>query len=580
MEPIREKVGFKSAFGEFSFTSFALSIYLSHFLHANRYPLRLKMLNKNGEWHMTSFKIAGYAAAALLLGSTALSAKTLVYCSEGSPENFTPALNTTGTSFDAARPIFNKLTEFERGSTKVVPGLAESWTVSEDGKVFTFMLRKGVKFHAVTGFTPKRDFNADDVLFAFNRQGDDKHPFHKTSGGKYDYYADMDMPKLVKSLEKLDDYTVKLTLSEPNAPILANLAMDFMSIPSAEYAEAMQKAGKLEQFDQVPVGTGPFSFVAYQKDAVIRYKANPAYYGEKAMVDDLVYAITPDPTARYSKLKAGECHFVIAPRPADLPEMQKDPALKVINQSGLNIAYWAFNVNKPPFDKKEVRQAFNMAIDKNAIIKDVYLGAGQAAKNLIPPTLWGYNDKVKDYAFDPAKAKELLAKAGVTTPMEIDLWYMPVQRPYNPNAKRIAEMMQADLAKVGVNAKLITYEWGEYRKRAQQGEHTTAQLGWTGDNGDPDNFFFLRGCSGARAGGQNLTKWCNKEYDEKLIKARGLPDQAARAKLYEEMQLIEIEEAPDMKIAHSIVYEAMRKEVEGYKQSPFGAHQFNGVSIK
>jgi dipeptide transport system substrate-binding protein len=191
-----------------------------------------------------------------------------------------------------------------------------------------------------------------------------------------------------------------------------------------------------------------------------------------------VYAITPDPTARYSKLKAGECHFVIAPRPADLPEMQKDASLKVINQPGLNIAYWAFNTQKPPFDKKEVRQAFSMAIDKAAIIRDVYLGSGQAAKNLIPPTLWSYNEAVKDYAYDTAKAKSMLEAAGVKAPLEIDLWYMPVQRPYNPNAKRIAEMMQSDLAKIGVNAKLVTFEWGEYRKRMQQGEHITGMLGW------------------------------------------------------------------------------------------------------
>ena len=320
-----------------------------------------------------------------------------------------------------------------------------------------------------------------------------------------------------------------------------------------------------------------FAELSYTKPN--RFKANKGYWGEKALVDDLVFAITPDPTARLAKLRAGECHFMIAPRPADLEEMKKDPALNVINQSGLNIAYWAFNVQKPPFDKKEVRQAFNMAIDKAAIIKDVYLGTGTAAKNLIPPTLWSYNDAVKDYPFDPAKAKAMLTAAGVTS-LDIDLWYMPVQRPYNPNAKRIAEMMQADLAKVGINAKLVTFEWGEYRKRAQQGEHMTAQLGWTGDNGDPDNFFFLRGCSAARPGGQNLTKWCNEDYSNKLNKAKASADMAERTKLYEEMQVIEHEEAPDMKIAHSIVYEAMRKEVVGFKQSPLGSHEFQGVDVK
>lgn len=511
----------------------------------------------------------------------AASAKTLVFCSEGSPENFTPAINTTGTSFDAARPVYDKLTEFVRGGTQVEPGLAESWTISPDAKVFTFKLRKGVKFHSgVNGFKPTRDFNADDVLFSIERQWKADHPYAKVSGGKYDYFADMGLNDDMQSVEKIDPLTVKITLKKPNVTMLANLAMDFASIHSAEYADFLAKANKKEQFDQQPVGTGAFSFVTYQKDAVIRYKANKDYWGEKALVDDLVFAITADPTARYSKLKAGECQFAVAPRPADLPEMQKDASLKVINQPGLNIAYWAFNTQKPPFDKKEVRQALSMAIDKAAIIKDVYLGAGQAAKNLIPPTLWSYNDNVKDYPFDAAKAKDMLAKAGVKTPLEIDLWYMPVQRPYNPNAKRIAEMMQADLVKVGVNAKLVTYEWGEYRKRMQQGEHTTGMLGWTGDNGDPDNFFFLRGCEAARPGGQNLSKWCNKSFDEKLEKARTLPDVKERTKLYQEMQQIEKDDAPDFKIAHSVVYEVMRKEVTGYKQSPFGSHQFNGVDVK
>jgi dipeptide transport system substrate-binding protein len=523
---------------------------------------------------------AGVTFAAMLLGATAVSAKTLVYCSEGSPENFTPAINTTGTSFDAARPVYDKLVAFKRGTTEVEPSLAESWDVTDGGKTITFKLRKGVKFHSgVNGFKPSRDFNADDVLWSFNRQWKEDHPYAKVSGGKYDYFNDMDMPTLLESLEKKDDYTVVMKLKEPNMPILANLAMDFAAIGSAEYADMLLKAGKAEQFDQVPVGTGPFSFVAYQKDAAIRFKKNPDYFGEKALVDDLVFAITPDPTARLAKLKKGECHFMIAPRPADLEEIKKDASLNLISQSGLNIAYWAFNVQKPPFDKKEVRQAFNMAIDKAAIIKDVYMGAGSAAKNLIPPTLWSYNDKVQDYPYDSAKAKSMLEAAGVKN-LDIDLWYMPVQRPYNPNAKRIAEMMQADLAKVGVNAKLVTYEWGEYRKRAQQGEHMTAQLGWTGDNGDPDNFFFLRGCAAARPGGQNLTKWCNKDYTDKLDKARASADVAERTKLYQEMQVIEHDEAPDMKIAHSIVFEAMRKEVTGFKQSPLGSHEFQGVDVK
>ena len=234
------------------------------------------------------------ALAALSLTPLAASAKTLVYCSEGSPENFSPALNTTGTSFDAARPVYDKLTEFQRGSTQVEPGLAESWTVSPDVK-------------------PTRDFNADDVLFSFDRQWKADHPYAKISGGKYDYFNDMDMPKLLEAIEKVDDYTVRMKLKEPNATMLANLAMDFASIASAEYADFLAKQNKKEQFDQAPVGTGPFSFVTYQKDAVIRFKANKEYWGEKALVDDLVFAITPDPTARYSKVKALRARGILSP---------------------------------------------------------------------------------------------------------------------------------------------------------------------------------------------------------------------------------------------------------------------------
>ncbi|MBV8473106.1 MAG: ABC transporter substrate-binding protein, partial [Hyphomicrobiales bacterium] len=463
---------------------------------------------------------------------------------------------------------------------EIVPGLAESWEIADGGKTITFHLRKGVKFHSVKDFKPTRDFNADDVLFSFNRQWKTDNPYYNVSGGKYDYFNDMDMPTLLDSIEKKDDNTVVFKLKTPNVAILANLAMDFAAIDSKEYADFLIKKGTPEQLDQIPVGTGPFSFVAYQKDSVIRYKANKDFYGEKPLVDDLIYAITPDPTARYAKLKAGECHVNAYPRPADLEEMEKDPSLKVVNMPGLNVAYWAFNAAKPPFDKKEVRQALGMAIDRDAILKEVYLGAGDKASTLIPSTMWAYDSAIPQTPYDPEKAKQMLAAAGVTTPLDIDLWYMPVSRPYNPNGKRMAEMMQADLAKIGVNAKLVTYEWGEYRKRMANGEQITGQYGWTGDNGDPDNFFFLRGCPGGKPGGSNPTKWCNAEFDDLLVKARLVTDQAERAKLYHRMQEIEHDEAPELLIAHSIVYEATRANVIGYKQSPLGTHTFEGVDIQ
>ena len=534
-----------------------------------------------------SFRPIRSSLAGLLLASTVLaaclpaSAKTLVYCSEGSPENFNPMLNTTGTTFDANRPIYNRLIEFKHGTTDLQPGLAESWDQSADGKVFTFHLRHGAKWHSNAAFKPTRDFNADDVLFSFNRQGSEASPFHKVSGGSYDYYGDMGFAKLITAIDKVDDYTVKFTLTDPQTPFLADLAMDFASVQSAEYADVLMKAGKPEQIDQQPIGTGPFSFVAYQRDATIRFRRFDDYWGPKAKLDSLVFSINKDPAVRLAKLRANECQVMAYPQPADLPGIKADADLTLLQQAGLNIGYLAFNNQKPPFTDKRVRQALSMAIDKKAILDAVYQGAGQPAKNLIPPTMWSYNDSVVDYPYDPAAAKKLLAEAGFPDGFETELWAMPVQRPYNPDARRIGELMQADLMKIGVKAKIVSYEWGEYRKRVQAGEATMAELGWTGDNGDPDNFFTpLASCAAARTGGGSASKWCNKDFDALIQKAATLPGQADRAKLYEQAQVIMHDDAPFFLIAHSITFQPLRKTVTGYTMSPLGGHLFDQVDLQ
>ena len=351
-----------------------------------------------------------FAIAALTLAAAAgAGAKTLVFCSEGSPENFYPGVNTTGTSFDGNEPIYNRIVEFERGGTKVVPGLAEKWDISADGKVYTFHLRKGVKWHSHRAFKPTRDFNADDIVFGFERQWKEANPYFKVTSSNHSYFNDMGMPKLIKSVDKVDDYTVRITLEKPEAPFLSNLAMPYAAIQSKEYADAMLKAGTPEKIDQEPIGTGPFYLVQYQKDAVIRYKAFPQYWGGKAKIDDLVYAITPDASVRWAKLQKGECHVMPYPNPADLDAIRKDPKVTVLEQPGLNVGYLAYNVTKKPFDDVRVRKAVSMAINKKAILDGVFLGTGVAAKNPLPPSMSAYNDAIKDDVYDPEAAKKLLA---------------------------------------------------------------------------------------------------------------------------------------------------------------------------
>jgi len=507
------------------------------------------------------------------------SAQSLVYCSEGSPEGFDPALYTAGTTFDASsHPIYNQLTEFKVGTTEVLPGLAESWEVSEDGKTVTFKLRQGVKFHSNSQFTPTRDFNADDVIFSFDRQGNPDNPYNSVSGGTFEYFSSMSMPELVESIEKVDDYTVVFHLTRPEAPFIANMAMDFASIQSKEYADAMMAAGTPEMLNQAPIGTGPFTFQAYQKDAVIRYLRNDDYWGDKAKVESLIFAITPDASVRYQKLQAGECHVMAYPNPADVQAMKDAEDIVVMEQEGLNVGYLAYNTMVAPFDNAKVRKALNMAIDKQVIIDVVFQGSGQIAKNPIPPTMWSYNDAIEDDPYDPEAAKAMLDEAGVSD-LSMKIWAMPVQRPYNPNARRMAEVMQEDFSKIGVNVEIVSYEWGEYLDKSKAKDRDGAVLlGWTGDNGDPDNFLaVLLGCDGV--GGSNRAQWCNDEFEALIQKAKTVSDKAERTKLYEEAQVVFKREAPWATIAHSVVFMPMSKKVTGYVMDPLGGHWFTGVDI-
>ena len=527
-----------------------------------------------------TMKAALLGASLAALCASGASAKTLVYCSEGSPEGFDPALYTAGTTFDASsRPVYNRLVEFKPGTTEIEPGLAESWEISDDGLEYTFKLRPGVKFQTTDFFAPTRDLNADDVIFSFQRQQSADSPWNQyVAGAAWEYFSGMGFPDLIKSIEKVDDLTVKFVLNQPEAPFLANLGMDFASIMSKEYADKLEADGQMEMLNQQPLGTGPFEFVAYQTDAVIRYRAHEEYWEGNQPIDDLVFAITTDAAVRAQKLAAGECHVMPYPNAADVEGMKANADLQVMEQEGLNVAYLAFNTTQPPFDQTAVRKAIAQAINKQAIVDAVFQGAAIPAKNPIPPTMWSYNDAVQDDPYDPEAAKKALEDAGVTD-LSMKVWAMPVARPYMLNARRAAELIQADLEKVGVASEIVSYEWAEYLERSKAKDRDGAViLGWTGDNGDPDNFLHtLLGCDAV--GGNNRAQWCNEGFDKLVNDAKRTTDQAERTRLYEEAQVIFKREAPWVTLDHSLVVMPMRKEVTGYVMSPLGHHAFDGVDI-
>lgn len=522
----------------------------------------------------------------LSLSPMSLNAKTFVNCSEASPASFNPQVVTDAPSYNAsAITLYNKLMRFELGTTKMIPGLAESYTISKDEKVYSFKLRRGVKFHTTSYFRPTRDFNAEDVLFSINRQRQKDHPFHMVSGGVYTQYEN-NIKDNIKDVVALDPYTVQITLNEVQAPFLAYMAGNYMSVLSAEYGEKLAKENRKQDMDQFPIGTGPFSFVSYVKDSVIRYTAHPDYWDKtsykgkaKNRIDKLIFAITPDQTVRYQKLKAGECHFVTLPSIVDLDDMRANKNVLVMSQEGLNVGYLAMNTTKKPFDNILVRRAVNHALNRKMYLDAIYHGTGIVASNPVPPALWSYDKMLKDYDYNPEKAKALLKQAGLADGFETEMITLPVTRPYNPDGKKMGELMQADLAKIGIKVKLVTFDWPTFLKKSRSGEQQMIQFGWTGNN-DPDTFLNdLLSCASVESG-NNTARWCNEKFNDLVLQARRVTDQKKRADLYKKAQKIFKEEAPWVTLAHAKVFRVMDKNVANFKIDPFGYDYFDQVELK
>jgi len=529
--------------------------------------------------------------AALALGLSAFllpaaaSAQALVVCTEASPDFLNPQFSSQNTAYDVAAQVYERLTATERGGSQIIPSLAESWTISDDGLNYTFKLRKGAKWHANRAFTPTRELNADDVLFSFQRMFDANHPFNKVGNGNYQFFSEIVKPSL-KAIEKVDDYTVKLVLSKPNAPLLSALSVEPMSILSAEYAAAMSKAGTPEQVDLAPIGTGPFSLTSYQKDAVIRFKAVPDHWTKAvgnrdrmALVNDLIFVITPDAAVRFAKVRSNECQIARYPNPGDLAAMKADTNLNLLQGSIADQSFLAFNERKKPFDDQRVREALAYATNIPAIIDAVYQGTGKATASAVPPALWSHHEGLKPLAYDPEKAKALLKEAGLPNGFETVLWAIPVVRAYMPNGRRAAELIQADWAKIGVKATIQTFEWGEYLKRGRAGEHEVGMFGYTWDYPDPSQIL-LSGwtCEGVKTGA-NRAGWCNQEASDALAKANTITDQGERTKLYKRFQELFHQDVAGLLFANAQAFTPVRKDVKDYKIHFFGGQPFYGVSI-
>ncbi|CAM3766655.1 ABC transporter substrate-binding protein [Alkalicoccus chagannorensis] len=500
--------------------------------------------------------------------------QTLIFARGGDSVSLDYASVTDGESSRVTQQIYESLLFFDEDSFEIGPGLAEDWEMHDDGTRYTFQLREGVTFHDGT------DFNADAVKLNFERWADPDHEFHFADEGyAYSVYGTQfggfvgDDGHVIDEINVIDDYEVEFVLNSPLGSFLQNMGMSYFAMTSPA---AFEEYGA--EINENPVGTGPFEFVSWDRDDSIVLERYDDYWMEDGPhLESVIFQVIPDNSARLTALQSGEIDIMDGLNPDDIDVLEGEEGIQTWERATNNIGYLGFNEDKEPFDDPELRRALNHAIDKETLITTLYAGMAEPAKNLIPPDYLGYNDEIEAYEYDPDLAREMLEDAGYED-LEIDLWTMPVARPYMPDPERAAEVMQANLDEVGVTANIVSMEWATYLEQTEAGEHDLFMLGWSGVNGDPDYFFGNLLHSDAIPGG-NRNFYRNEEVDGLLDEAKVSIDEGEREELYMEAQEIIHEDAPMIPLVHSIPVLAGSDRVEGYVPHPQTSEPLTNVRL-
>lgn len=484
----------------------------------------------------------------------------------GDPLTLDPAAASDSETMQVALQIFDQLVRHKAGSTQVEPALATRWSVSADGKVWTFRLRRGVRFHDGTVM------DADSVVFSFERQRDYSHPYHY---GGFTYWESSF--RQIKRVARVDRYTVRITLDRPYAPFLANLAMFPVSIVSPA---AFKKLGR--NFADNPVGTGPFRFVRWDKGRRVTLAKNDHYWDSPPPVDHLVYEVIPEASRRLISLQSGTVDVAHALAPSDRLIVSLHPDLRLFRVPGNNVAYLAMNTSKPVFSSVAVRRAVNHAIDKRAIVKLAYQGLAVKAHGPIPPVMWSYHAGARRYAYNPTRARQLLEESGYDFSRRNSFHVMSTPRPYLPTPVLVGRMIARNLAMIGMNVEIVLRPFAAHQRATQMGEHDLCLGGWFGDTGDPDNFLYvLLDRDNARRGAAlNLAMFSDERLHDLLVKAQQRMDRKLRERYYRQAQEIVAQQAPWVPLAHTDVVVAARREVKNLAVHPSTAIFYRRVDKK
>ncbi len=486
--------------------------------------------------------------------ASSVSGDILIFGRGGDSIHLDPIQPLDGESAKVCEVIYDTLVQSGDNTAEIEPALAETWKSSADGLVWEFHLRQDVQFHDGT------PFNADAVIFSFTRPEALARDFHE---------------EFINRIVALDAFTVQFQLKMAYTPFMSKLAKPVFSIVSPT---AVAKFGV--DFDNNPVGTGPFKFVQWDKHDKIVLTANHMHWAGKPTLDGLVFRTIPDNSERLTELQQGNIHAMEFPNPDDISLIQDDPGLELIMQPSLSVGFLAMNMDKPPFDNLKVRLAINHAIDKATLIRNLYQGRAIPAKNPLPPTLWSYDASIEDYAYDPELAKQLLAEAGYPDGFETTLWALPVPRTYIPNGLALAKVLQAELQDVGIKAEIVSDDWDLFVSKILNGEHDMVMLGWNGGDDPDDPFYSLLSIPAAEKPILNLSFYRSEEMQDVLVRARTRADQSERIALYQEAQAIFHRDAPWVPLVHTQRILVTNSSVKNLALPPIGWKYLRNIYLK
>jgi peptide/nickel transport system substrate-binding protein len=463
-----------------------------------------------------------------------------------------PAAASDGESTKVMDNVYETLVDFSEDPqhpADLIPCLATSWEEGEDRLQWTFHLREGVQFHDGTPFDAEAaKFTLERLIFG-GEWGPQTAPYRGN-------FVD------VKSLEALDSKTLIIHLKRPTVVLLRNLAMFCASIVSPSAVKAQGR-----RFGNKPVGTGPYRMRSWKKDVRVTLTRNEDWWGDlKPKLKTIVFLQVRDWPSRRVQLEAGEIHMVDDVVFQDIENLKKAKGVEVQVRDGMNVCYITLNNEKPPFDNPKVRKAVAMAIDRSRIVDRGYFGFAKPARDLIPPSIPSHADDVAP-KLNLDESKSLLASSGVKTGTVIELRVMNNPRPYLMEPDKVAEILRDQLSKIGLVVRIKKLDWAAYLKGLQQGEHQMALIGWTTDNGDPDNFYGPL-LSGDLVGGTNYSRMQNPNFDALLRKARGISNPAARQRAYSGVQEILRGQCPLIPLVYTKIASAYRSDVQGFVRHP------------